>query len=105
MFRQKFSDMFYHYSLSKWQIKIVFVLCGFAILVAVVWYTQSLLDELIVREKQTITLYADIYRRSLEPNANLEEIAFLFDKISPTISFPIIITDKNDIPKIGRAHV
>jgi nitrogen-specific signal transduction histidine kinase len=98
MFKRKFTDIFYQYSLSKWQIKIVFVLCGFAILVAVVWYTQSLLDELTVREQQTIKLYADIYRRSLEPNADLEEIAFLFDKISPTISFPIIITDHNDIP-------
>lgn len=98
MFKRKFTDIFYQYSLSKWQIKIVFVFCGFAILVAVVWYTQSLLDELTIREQQTIKLYADIYRRSLEPNADLEEIAFLFDKISPTISFPIIITDHNDIP-------
>ena len=98
MFKRKFADFFYQYSLSKWQIKLVFVLSGLGILIAVVWYTQSLLDELTVREQQTISLYADIYERSLEPNADLEEIAFLFDKISPTISFPIIITDKNDIP-------
>ncbi len=98
MFKRKFSDLFYHYSLSKWQIKIVFVLSGFAILVSVVWYTQSLLEELTIREQQTIKLYADIYRKNLEPNSDLEEIAFLVLKISPTISFPIIITDKNDIP-------
>ncbi|MFC2129983.1 ATP-binding protein [Bacteroidota bacterium] len=98
MFKRKISDVFFQYSLSKWQIKLVFVLTGLGILIAVVWYTQSLLDELIDREQKTIKLYADIYRRTLVPNANLEEIAFLFDKISPTISFPIISTDNNDIP-------
>ncbi|MFH1051901.1 MAG: HAMP domain-containing sensor histidine kinase [bacterium] len=98
MFKRKFSDVFYQYSLSKWQIKLVFVLAGFGILVAVVWYTQSLLNELTIREQQTIKLYADIYRRTLEPNADMEEIGFLFNKITPTITFPMIITDKNDLP-------
>ena len=92
------SDIFFRFSLSKWQIKIFFVISGLAILIAIVWYTQSLLDELIKREQNTIKLYADIYRRSLDPNADLEEIAFLFDQITPTITFPIIITDKNDDP-------
>ncbi len=98
MFKRKLSDILFQYSLSKWQIKLLFVIAGFGILFAVGLYTQSLLDEMIARERKTIKLYADIYRRTLEPSANLEEIAFLFDKISPTISFPIIITDKNDIP-------
>jgi two-component sensor histidine kinase len=98
MLKRKSPNIFFQYSLSKWQIKLLFVFFGFFILIAVVWYTQSLLDELISREQKTINLYAEIYRRSLNPNANLEEIAFLFEQITPTITFPIIITDKNDIP-------
>lgn len=97
-FKDKVFRIFLNFYLSKWQIKVSFVFSGVILLIAVVWYTQELLEELIQREKNTIKLYADIYQRSLEPNADLEEIAFLFDKISPTISFPVIITDENNIP-------
>ncbi len=97
-FKDKIVRLFLNFYLSKWQLKVSFVFTGIALLIAVVWYTQNLLEELIQREKNTIKLYADIYQRSLEPNADLEEIAFLFDKISPTISFPVIITDENNIP-------
>jgi signal transduction histidine kinase len=98
LFKRKISDLFFQYTLSKWQIKLAFVLTGLAILLAVIWYAQSLLDELIEREQKTIQLYTDLYRRMAEPDVNLEEISFFFDKVTPTISFPLIVTDKNDIP-------
>ncbi len=98
MIKKKISDIFFQFSLSKWRIKVALIFFGLFFLIAAFIFSRGLLDELIAREKKTIELYADIYRRSLDPDADLEELAFLFDKISPTISFPIIIADKNDEP-------
>lgn len=60
-------------------------------------YTQSLVAELINIEQKTIKFYTDIYKRYSDPNS-LEDYLFLIDNITPTLSFPIIITDKNDKP-------
>ena len=90
---------YFQLPLSKWQIKLLLVFGGFGILLFVVYYTQTLLNEVIEREQRTINLYADIFRLSLAPNANLETVGFLIDRITPTITFPIIVADKNNKPQ------
>ncbi len=85
-------------SLSKWQIKIFFITAGLVIGISAVIFTRILVDELIKREQQSIKFYTDIYRGYTDPNANIEQLAFLIDKITPMISFPIILTDEKDIP-------
>jgi nitrogen-specific signal transduction histidine kinase len=55
-----------------------------------------LVKELIEREQKSITFYADIYQRYTQPDANMEDMNFLIDKILPTITFPMIMTDGKD---------
>lgn len=85
-------------SLSKWQIKIFFIAAGFIIGVSAVVFTKILVDELIKREQTSIKFYTDIYKSYTDPNANIEQLTFLIDKITPMITFPIILTDEKDIP-------
>lgn len=85
-------------SLSKWQIKIFFIVAGLVIGITALVFTRVLVDELIRREQQSIKFYTDIYRGYTDPNANIEQLAFLIDKITPLISFPIVLTDEKDIP-------
>jgi hypothetical protein len=98
MIGKRISEFTSRLPLSKWQIKLLFLLFGMSILISVILYTQILVNELIIREKKIVTLYADMYRSTLEGDTNPMEMAFLFDKITPSITFPIIITDDKDNP-------
>lgn len=87
----------YNYYLpTKWQLKIIFLMLGAVMVVSVVFYTRLLVNELIVREQKTITLYADLCRH-LDVN-KLEDMIFLVEKVTPAISFPLIQTDGSDEP-------
>lgn len=83
---------------TKWQIKLILMLVALLIVFAVVIYTRIIVDELIQREQQSIKLYTDIFKRTTDPDANLEDLYVLIEKISPTLSFPIITTDENNLP-------
>lgn len=83
---------------TKWQIKLILMLVALLIVFAVVIYTRIIVDELIHREQQSIKLYTDIFKRTTDPDANLEDLYVLIEKISPTLSFPIITTDENNVP-------
>lgn len=74
------------------------MLVALLIVFAVVIYTRIIVDELIQREQQSIKLYTDIFKRTTDPDANLEDLYVLIEKISPTLSFPIITTDENNLP-------
>ncbi|MGA2296686.1 MAG: HAMP domain-containing sensor histidine kinase [FCB group bacterium] len=97
IFRLKIPEFQSLISLSKWQLKFILGTLAFIIFVSVLLYTQSIVDELIDREQKTTKLFADIYRRYSDPNS-MEDYSFLIDKIAPTITFPVIFTDENDIP-------
>jgi len=92
------SVKFFWLPFTKWQIKLILMLVAMLIVFAVVIYTRIIVDELIQREQQSIKLYTDIFKRTTDPNANLEDLYVLIEKISPTLSFPIITTDENNVP-------
>lgn len=83
---------------SKWQIKLILVVGAFIIVISAIFFTKFLVDELIEREKSIVKSYAEIYKQSFDPNANIEEYLFFLEKIAPTIAFPLIITDDKDVP-------
>lgn len=85
-------------SLTKWQIKSIFILFALGIVAAVVFYTQSLVNELIDREQETIRYYTDVYKELGEPDVDIVRQFELIEKITPLISFPVIMTDENDEP-------
>jgi signal transduction histidine kinase len=85
-------------SFSKWQIKITLILGATIVFVSAFIYINSLVDSLIKTEKNYLNYYADIIKRFSDPNANTEDLIYLIEKISPTITFPMIMTDNNDEP-------
>lgn len=83
---------------TKWHIKVIFAVVALGIVVAVITYTQSLVDELIKREQRIINFYAKIYEHYSNPDSDPEDLLFFLDEVTPTISFPIIITGPKDKP-------
>ncbi len=86
-------------SLSKWQIKLILIFGGLAIVVVSILYTRSIVNELVEIERNKIQLYADIYSKVSDPDLeNIDMLVLVVNNITPTISFPIIITDENNQP-------
>ena len=83
---------------GKWLLKTLLTLIAFSIVIAVVIFTQLLVDELIQHEQRIIKLYSNTYKHYSDPNKNLEYLIFFLDEITPTITFPVIMTDANDEP-------
>ncbi len=85
-------------SIAKWQIKAFLALSAFSIVIAVVFFTQRLVDELVRQEQKIINLYANTYKHYSDPSKNLENLIFFLDEITPTISFPVIMTTPDGEP-------
>ncbi len=92
-------------SLAKWQVKMIFALLAFIIIITVILFTQSLVDELILREKRTVELFAKLTEDFLDavekPGSATDTDIYLFfwEEIQQNmIKFPIIITHENGEP-------
>jgi hypothetical protein len=91
-------------SLSKWQTKLVFGLIAFTIIIGTILFTQSLVDELINREKNSVQLYSKTTGSFLDPDnennnsTNTETYLFFIEQIIPTITFPVVVTYDNGLP-------
>lgn len=83
---------------SKWYIKAFLMLALLGFIISSIIYTDSLVSEIIKREKALLDFYADIYQHYSNPNSNFEDLSFFQEQIIPQINFPIIITDSNDVP-------
>lgn len=96
-FKRDFSNIL-TLSASKWQIKLVLIAIGIFIVISVVLYTNYLVEEIIARETKTIKLYTEFFQRCSNPNSSIEDLVFLKENITPTITFPIIITNEKNEP-------
>ncbi len=85
-------------STNKWQIKLILIVVASIIVFLVMLFTNQLVNELNQRERESIELFADVYRRYTSPNTNPEDLDFLVSKLSNLIKFPMIMTDENDNP-------
>lgn len=83
---------------NKWQIKVILILIASIIVFLILVLTNKLVSEFIQREKESVQLFADVYRRYTNLNTNPEDIDFLVTKLSNLIKFPMIMTDENDEP-------
>ena len=80
-------------------IKITLVLIAFGIVVGLLLYTQTIVEQLQAKEHR----YADLYVKSLqyigsESANNNSDITLIFDEIITKIDFPIVIADPNGVP-------
>jgi len=91
-------------SYAKWHIKLLFATIAFTIIVTVMWFTWSIVDDLIRREQRIIHLYAEIYKHFTQSwsentdNINIDDYLFFIDEITPSITFPVIVTDEDSKP-------
>ncbi|MGB9770975.1 MAG: sensor histidine kinase [Candidatus Kapaibacteriota bacterium] len=83
---------------NKWQIKLALLGVALIIVFFILFFTNKLVSELIQREKESVQLYADVYRKYTNLNTNPEDIDFLVTKLSNLIKFPMIMTDEKDNP-------
>lgn len=87
-------------SITKWRVKFLLIIGAACISLGVIFYAHYLANEIILRETKIINFYADIFRHytSNAENVNSQEFDFLLYQITPTISFPMIMTDSEDQP-------
>ena len=99
LFQKINNAIFTFRSMSKWKIKFFFVVVAISIVVSVILYTQMLVDELIKREQQAITVYTKIFSRLSDYDIeDVDNLYFMFETMNTTITFPIIIADTTDSP-------
>ncbi|MBK9183951.1 MAG: hypothetical protein IPM83_12735 [Ignavibacteria bacterium] len=82
-------------SVTKWQLKVFLTVLGLGIMGAVLYYTKTLVDELVANEKRTVELYASLLARSYQ-STNDEDLLFYVDMTYSSIHFPVIFADRND---------
>ena len=81
---------------GSFNIKAALLITGVLIAIAILYYTQNIIDKIKIRESQIAKTYA----KSLEYVANdttnaSGEYGFIFNEIISQIDFPIIATDKD----------
>lgn len=87
--------------LGKWRLKALLATFAFAMISGVLLYTNMLVKELIERELNTVQFYAGIYDYYIKkPNSDPENFVFLVYSVTPTISFPLILTDEKNQPNL-----
>lgn len=99
------SNLFVKY-LSKWQIKLLLGVIAFAIVIAVVTFSQLLVNEIIEREENLVKLYSEVLKDfMLAPNTTysgssdmLDILVDLHNHAIAKIPFPLIVTDVHDKP-------
>ncbi len=91
-------------NLDSKHIKFWLVSMGVLISGTVVFYTQYLVSELRVKEENLIRFYANVIQHAVEDaesagtqNAT-EDYTFYIEGITPTINFPVILTDDKGEP-------
>lgn len=84
-------------SVTKWQIKVLLTTIGLGIMATVLFYTKTIVDELVANERRTVELYANLLARSYEVTSD-EDLLFYVDLTYNAIHFPVILTDKKGKP-------
>ncbi len=86
-------------SVTKWQIKVFLTISALLIVAGILFYTHSIVGQLVEREKKLVSLYADIIQ-SFTQSAPEKGIDFFFlrDHITPVINFPVVLTDDKSNP-------
>jgi len=91
--------------LTKFQIKLIFLFLAALIVISVIIFTQSMVSDLIEREKNIVEFYGKIFENYAEiENKDPDDFLFFIEEITPTITFPLIITDESQVPLEPYEH-
>lgn len=93
------------FNIAKWQVKLLFALVAISIIIGTIIFTQTLVNEIIEREKYAVELYAKTNANLMQnltnsnPNSTSTDVLLFFvENVTPTINFPVIVTFENDEP-------
>ena len=81
---------------AKFRIKLFFFSLLTVLAACVLYYSNWTVEELVAREKNNLKLFADVYQHIGAESA--ESTVFIFDKVIPTISYPLVMTLDDDEP-------
>lgn len=85
-------------SVTKWQLKLFLIVSGLVIMAIVLFYTKTIVDDLVANERRTVELYSNLLLRGSASTATDEDLLFYLDLTTNSIYFPVLITDKNEQP-------
>jgi signal transduction histidine kinase len=78
--------------------KIVLLACASLFVLAMLFYSQRITNQLLVRERQVVDLYAKSYQYISSERSGSGDFSFLFDEVIRTIDFPVVLTDAANEP-------
>ena len=81
-------------------IKLGLVIGALLIVASILFYTQTLVNTLLDREREIADLYAKSLKYMTSSPSEQTDYSFVFDEVIKAIDFPIILTDKNNEPQI-----
>ncbi len=84
-------------SVTKWQLKVFLTVLGLGIMGAVLFYTKTIVDELVASEVRTVELYAGLLKGFYQGSEDVD-LLFYVDLTRSSIRFPMILADKNGKP-------
>lgn len=78
--------------------KIALLACASIFVLAMLFYSQRITNQLLVRERQVVDLYAKSYEYITSERSVSGDFSFLFDEVIRTIDFPVILTSSSNVP-------
>ncbi len=83
---------------SSVNLKAGLLIIAIIIAAGTLFYTQSIVRKLIVREKHTAHLYAESLQYLASDESTSQDYSFIFDDVLGSIDFPMILTDSHNEP-------
>lgn len=85
---------------SSVNLKIGLIVIAIIIAAGTLIYTQSIVRDLIAREKRTAHLYAESLQYLASDESTSQDYSFIFDDVLSSIDFPMILTNSHNEPHI-----
>lgn len=89
---------------SSVNLKVGLLTIAIIIAAGTLFYTQSIVRELIVREKRTAQLYAKSLQYLASDQSTSQDYSFIFDDVLGSVDFPMILTDSHNEPFLPYSH-
>ncbi len=78
--------------------RILLLVIALAIVVAMLFYSQNLIEQLLKKEREIVDLYVKSIEYVASEQAGSGDISFVFDEIIRAIDFPMVLTDADNNP-------
>ncbi len=79
-------------------IKLALIIGALIIVISILFYTQTIVNNLLNKEREIANLYAKSLQYVATSPTEQTDYSFIFDEVLKAIDFPIILTDHNNNP-------